>query len=257
MKPTYLSPCGRVELYQADALDVLPHIPAGTVDVIATDPPYSSGGFTRSDKNQDPVHKYQQHGNVKQWATFSGDNRDALSFAYWVDLWLRLSIQTMKRGGYCLTFTDWRQLPLMANQIQAAGLLWRGLVAWDKTQGSRAPHKGYFRHQCEYVVWSTLGPCLIAEHDGPFPGCIREPIRHKEKKHLTGKPLAVMAELLRCCPPGGLVLDMFAGSGTTGRAAIRGGHRFIGIERDPHYFEVMRSDLEAELQTQDNAGAAA
>lgn len=253
MNPTYQSECGRVVLYNADTLDVLPHLAPGTVDAIVTDPPYSSGGFTRSDKNADPLEKYQHHGNVKQWSTFSGDNRDALSFAYWCDLWLRQSINTLRRGGYCLTFTDWRKLPLMTNNIQAAGLVWRGLIAWDKTQGSRAPHKGYFRHQCEYVVWSTLGPCLKATHDGPYPGCIREPIRHSEKKHLTGKPISLMAELLRIVEPGGLVLDQFAGSGSTGRAAIRRGLRFIGIERDPHYFEVMRTDLLAELQDYDRS----
>lgn len=247
MTPTYQSDCGRVTLYNADALDVLPTIAPGTVDAVITDPPYSSGGFTRSDKNGDPTKKYQSNSNVKQWDSFSGDNRDALSFAYWCDLWMRLSVMTMKRGGYFLSFTDWRQLPLMTNQIQAAGLVWRGLIAWDKTEGSRAPHKGYFRHQCEYVVWSTLGPCFKATHDGPYAGCIRQPIKHKEKKHLTGKPIALLEQLTRAVPAGGLVADWFAGSGTTGRAAIRRGQRFIGCERDPLHYPVLEAELKAEL----------
>ena len=40
------------------------------------------------------------------------------------------------------------------------------------------------------------------------------------------------------CPPGGLVLDPFAGSGTTGVAAILGGHRAILIEREPEYCRI-------------------
>jgi site-specific DNA-methyltransferase (adenine-specific) len=39
-------------------------------------------------------------------------------------------------------------------------------------------------------------------------------------------------------PPGGIILDPFMGSGSTGKAALLEGFRFIGIERDPEYFEV-------------------
>lgn len=255
MNPTYVSPCGRVTLYNADALDVLSTLEPATVDALVTDPPYSSGGFTRSDKNADPSDKYVQHGSQKIWRSFSGDNRDALSFAYWCDLWLRLCCGTMKHGAYSLVFSDWRQLPLVTNVIQSAGLVWRGLIPWDKTEGSRAPHKGYFRHQCEYVVWSTLGPCPIATHDGPYPGCFRHPVRRTDKHHLTGKPTALMFDLMRCVTPGGAVLDPFAGSGTTGVAAVRKGLRFIGIERDEHYFGVMRDRIEAELSQETTAAA--
>lgn len=247
MNPTYQSKCGRVRLYLADALDVLPTIAAGSVDGLVTDPPYSSGGFTRSDKNADPHAKYVQHGTQKKWGSFSGDNRDALSMAYWCDLWMRQSIKTLRRGGYSLTFTDWRQLPLVTNVVQAAGLVWRGIIPWDKTEGSRAPHKGYFRHQCEYLVWSTLGPCLKAVGDGPYPGCFRHPVRQTDKHHMTGKPTDLMADLLRCLREGETVLDPFSGSGTTGVAAVRRGLRFIGIERDPHYFGVMVDRIKKEL----------
>jgi site-specific DNA-methyltransferase (adenine-specific) len=44
-------------------------------------------------------------------------------------------------------------------------------------------------------------------------------------------------------PPGGTVLDPFMGSGTTGIAAVLEGFRFIGIERDPEYFEIARARI--------------
>lgn len=57
--------------------------------------------------------------------------------------------------------------------------------------------------------------------------------------HPTVKPIAMMAWLCRLVtPPGGLVLDPFMGSGTTGIAAVREGFRFIGIERDPDYARI-------------------
>lgn len=57
--------------------------------------------------------------------------------------------------------------------------------------------------------------------------------------HPTVKPLALMHYLVRLVTrKGGLVLDPFMGSGTTGIAAIQEGMNFVGIERDPNYYEI-------------------
>ena len=59
--------------------------------------------------------------------------------------------------------------------------------------------------------------------------------------HPTVKPIALMRWLCRLItPPGGLVLDPFMGSGTTGCAAILEGFNFVGIEREPEYIEIAR-----------------
>jgi adenine-specific DNA-methyltransferase len=47
------------------------------------------------------------------------------------------------------------------------------------------------------------------------------------------------------CPPGGLVLDPFAGSGSTGEAAFLAGRRFVGIELDPKYHAAAAARLDA------------
>jgi site-specific DNA-methyltransferase (adenine-specific) len=57
--------------------------------------------------------------------------------------------------------------------------------------------------------------------------------------HPTVKPLALMRYLVRLVTrKGGIVLDPFMGSGTTGVAAIQEGMNFVGIEKDPHYYEI-------------------
>ena len=62
--------------------------------------------------------------------------------------------------------------------------------------------------------------------------------------HPTVKPIALMRWLARLVtPPSGIILDPFAGSGTTGVAAIREGFRFIGIEREPAYIEIARKRI--------------
>jgi len=66
--------------------------------------------------------------------------------------------------------------------------------------------------------------------------------------HPTVKPTDLMAYLCRLVtPPGGVVLDPFAGSGSTGKAAIREGFKFIGIEREAEYIAIARARIEAAL----------
>ena len=68
--------------------------------------------------------------------------------------------------------------------------------------------------------------------------------------HCTVKPLALMRWLCTLVtPPGGIVLDPFMGSGTTGVAALQSGFRFVGIERDPHYFDIASRRIAAARPT--------
>ena len=63
--------------------------------------------------------------------------------------------------------------------------------------------------------------------------------RGAENIHPTVKPTDLMRYLCRLVtPPGGLVFDPFMGSGSTGVAALREGFKFIGIEREPKYFDI-------------------
>jgi DNA modification methylase len=62
--------------------------------------------------------------------------------------------------------------------------------------------------------------------------------------HPTVKPIELMRWLVRLLtPPGGLILDPFAGSGSTGAAAVLEGARFLGIEREPEYVPIARARI--------------
>lgn len=68
--------------------------------------------------------------------------------------------------------------------------------------------------------------------------------RGEGNAHPTVKPTDLMAYLCRLVtPPGGVVLDPFMGSGSTGKAAVREGFNFIGIERDPEYFKIAKERI--------------
>ena len=264
-----------------ECLSILRAMPDGCVDALITDPPYSSGGQFRGDRMNTTGNKYVQSGTQLTRPDFGGDNRDQRSFAFWCVLWLTECQRVLKPGAPVMVFTDWRQLPTMTDIFQSGGFVWRGILPWNKTAGVR-PVLGRPRAQCEYVIWGSNGPMPLRAEIGVLPGFqeVKEnpdkdtvwedrmnlahhalegeegaavnlampshltiPVRQVDKYHQTGKPTALMTELARFCPPGGVILDPFAGSASTGAGALLMNRRFIGIERERRYVEIARERL--------------
>jgi site-specific DNA-methyltransferase (adenine-specific) len=239
LTPTFKTSMG--VLYQSPCEDVLPQLPADSADMLLTDPPYSSGGATRSDRNLSTSTKYQNFATARYYPEFSGDNRDQISYALWCSDWLRAALRVVRSGGVAVVWSDWRQVAATHLALQMGGWVLRGMCVWDKTEAAR-PQLGRFRNQCEYALWATKGH---APTEGQaLPGVFRKPVIAKEKRHVTGKPVGVVAGLLRICPAGGLVLDPFFGSGSTGMACESTGRRWIGVEQEPAYIDVARSWLQ-------------
>ena len=94
------------------------------------------------------------------------------------------------------------------------------------------------------MVSNTSGQ-HITRRDGGALGPVKN-------NHPTVKPIALMRWLCRLVtPPGGLILDPFAGSGTTGIAALAEGYRFIGVEREASYCAIARRRI-ADAEAQGN-----
>jgi site-specific DNA-methyltransferase (adenine-specific) len=231
-------------LHTDEAFSALRRLPPASVDAVITDPPYSSGGAFRGDRTRPATTKYVKHGVRAAGPDFGGDTRDQRGFLAWATLWLSECFRTTRPGGVACVFTDWRQLPVTSDALQAAGWTWRGIVVWDKTEAVM-PHPGRFRQQAEFVVWGSRGPMALDGQRLVLPGVFRHSSNWRRKRHIAGKPEGLMRDLVRICPPGGLVLDPFAGSGTTGVAALAEGRRFCGYELDEAIAEKARERLAA------------
>jgi site-specific DNA-methyltransferase (adenine-specific) len=223
-----------VELRHGDALSLLREVEDETVDLVLTDPPYSSGGMFRGDRAGMTTNaKYVQTGTIAERADFAGDSRDQRGFLAWASLWLAECWRATKVGGSCLVFTDWRQLPTMTDAVQAGGWIWRGVVVWDKGAAVR-PRAG-FSARAEYLVWGTRGPY---NEEVYLPGVIMAATpRGDERRHMTEKPIGLLEQLLAVCPAGGLILDPFVGSGSTLDAARNRGRHALGFELSVDHLE--------------------
>lgn len=223
-------------LYRADALAVLAELPTASVGALITDPPYSSGGMVRGDRMAATKLKYVQTGSSSHdLDDFTGDNRDQRAYAYWCALWLGEAMRVVTTGAPAVLFTDWRQLPSTTDAFQAGGWVWRGIVPWAKT--TYRPQSGRFAAQCEYAVWGSAGGMGIDYAQPSLPGFYQDS-SPREREHITQKPLGVMRDLVKIAQPDAVILDPFAGSGTTGVAALLEGRRFIGVEMTEYYAEV-------------------
>jgi site-specific DNA-methyltransferase (adenine-specific) len=84
------------------------------------------------------------------------------------------------------------------------------------------------------------------DHDDGKSGMNK--VKMRQNSHPTVKPTDLMAYLCRLVtPPGGVVLDPFMGSGSTGKAAIREGFQFIGCEMSPEYMDIARARIQHEV----------
>jgi site-specific DNA-methyltransferase (adenine-specific) len=107
-----------------------------------------------------------------------------------------------------------------------------GLGAFPVKQASSMPGRRTAEDMSEYKIDNDV--------TGRF-------VTLKQNIHPTVKPVDLMLYLIRMVTPkGGTTLDPFMGSGSSGKAAVRGGFDFIGIEREEEYFQIAEARIEYE-----------
>ena len=104
------------------------------------------------------------------------------------------------------------------------------------------------------MAWSNQAKAELKRGNLNFRNADGDTAKHnkvqmRKNTHPTVKPTELMRYLCRLVTPkGGIVLDPFMGSGSTGKAAILEGFHFVGIELDPEYFEIACARIEKAVQ---------
>jgi len=231
-------------IIHGDSLQVIRSFPDALFGGIISDPPYASGAADQNARQKSTAMKYSSAKANCTLPDFEGDAKNQRSWTRWMTEWLTEARRKTKEGAPICLFIDWRQLPNMTDALQWAGWLWRGILVWDKTNSR--PQRGRFRQQAEFIVWGSNGH-MSADRDAPvLPGVFRQAMPPFQKRiHQTEKPLEVMREIVKIVEPGGIILDPFAGAGTTVLAAKLESRPAVGIELSTHYAEAAVKRIEA------------
>ena len=213
----------QVTLYHGDCLDVLSEIERESVDVVLTDPPFFM-----------PATHYSSR---TQWQRSWGDT--SILAAFWSQC-LDAIVPTLRLTGHLVAFCDGSSYPVFYPETYRRFDALRSLV-WDKGRiGMGSP----YRNQHELLIAARWASSHRTDQRGVADVFKYPPVSSGNRLHPVDKPVALLCDLLRpIAPASALVLDPFAGGGSTLMAARESGMKAVGIETEERYCEVIAKRL--------------
>lgn len=249
---------GNFVLYNTDCLKLLEQLPENSIDMIFADPPYnlSNGGFTCYAGRAVSVNK-------GKWDESRGVEND---FKFHLD-WITACKKVLKPNGTIWISGTYHSIYQTGYALQLAGYHILNDVSWFKPNASPNLSCRYFTASHETLIWArkdkkgkhTFNYKWMKNRKWPedffkkektqmrsvwhIPESedvwvINTPKPHEKKygKHPTQKPIELLNRIiLASTKKGNVVLDPFAGSSTTGLAAIKFDCKFIGIDTKKEY----------------------
>ena len=241
-------------LHNLDAIEFLQYIPSNSVDCIWTDPPYllSNDGVTCSAGKRVKVNK-------GDWDKSQGIEKDHQFNLDWLSECYRILSPT---GTIWITGTVHIYLSVGMALLELGFRILNDII-WEKP--NPPPNLGCrcFTHSTETIFWAAKNSSkkdkytfnykeMKQENDGKQMKNvwnIKAPGKSEKKfgKHPTQKPIALVERCIKASTNiGDLVVDPFAGSGTTGVVCMRLERKFLINDRDENYIKIAKQRLDAE-----------
>ena len=229
---------GKGILYHADSLDVVKYLDAESIDCIVTDPPFALGMFSEGDA--------------------TGGSRLAASAGHMYDddphavldmldqIFMHLG-KALKPDGHAYVFFHMTRYEEMYQILRNHfGTVEETPLIWSKnTPGIGDPNLTWV-YSYEPCFWVNRGRHLVKPQ--AFNVLKFDTVPGVKKIHPTEKPAALLRHIISAsCLPGEVVLDPFAGSGSTLVGASQVGCRFIGVEREEKFWRLAAERIAEEL----------
>ena len=195
------------QVIHGDCVHVLRTIPDESIDAVITDPPYFVRYKDRSGR------------------TIANDSDPSSVLGAFADIY-----RTLKPDSFCVCFYGWNRVDAFFRAWRDAGFQPVGHLVWAKSYASSTRFLEA-RHEQAYL--------LAKGHPAkPLPPLADvQPWKYSgNRAHPTEKDVSILRPLVECfSPPGGIVCDPFAGSGSTLVAAALSGRHYLGIEIEKKY----------------------
>lgn len=228
---------GDARLVLGDCIEALGGV---AVDHIIGDPPYEDelhAAFGKKIDRNGGAH-LPRSVNMLQPIGFAGVNADRAHIA---------NACVQASAGWVILFTLAEGVRAWRDELQASGAKWDTTCFWIKPDASprfngQGPARGA---ECFVTCWAGTGYRRWngGGKRGIYTHCVNT---GRQGEHPTEKPVPLMQDIIAdFTRPGELICDPFAGSGTTGVACANLGRRFLGIERDPKWFDLACRRIEA------------
>lgn len=205
------------KMYCMDCMDGFKQIDDQSVDLIVTDPPYFL-----------PATHYQTR------TQFSRNFADLGILEHFFKGVFNEFARIIKPTGRIYIFCDGQSYPLFYYHLYHFCKNVRPLI-WDKKTSINAYS---WRHQHEIIIFAEMPDCKpVPSGDGDI--LKHSAVKVEERTHPAEKPVDLLKRLIdKSSSPGDLVLDPFAGSGSTILACILLGRNFIGFEKSVDYYKI-------------------
>ena len=215
-------------IIHGDSLTVLREMASESVDAIVTDPPYGINYHTKG-----------------TGASIKNDKSPFIWFLY-------DAFRVLKSGssgqGTIVCFTRWDVQQVFIDAMKLAGFQVKSEVIWDKVLHGMGDCKAQFAPTHENIIFAVKGKFSFPGHR-PNDLVRVSKLPSSQMIHPTEKPVGLLADLITAVTkPGDLILDPFAGSGSTLVAAKKTGRRFIGIELDDEYYGKAQRRIEEAVE---------
>jgi len=227
------------ELIVGDCLKIMAGFPDGYVDLVLTDPPWNISSDVVIYRSLSKPMKYHSKTDIVldfgPWDHFDCEG----AYLEFTRAWLREAARVLKMRGHLISFFDLNRSSYLIEFAHELRLEMRQHLFWLKTNPTPRARKVDFITALEHACWFTKGTRSGATFNyqlGQQTNYVRAAVPHNPRLHPTQKALEPLRTWIRyLTKPGDLVLDPFAGSGSTGIACILEGRNYVLIEKDETY----------------------
>lgn len=225
-----------IDLRNCDARDGLASLPDESVDMIFTDPPYRgiSGGNSIGKEGLGQYGRPTGMLAKNDGKYFKHNDIDVTDYA--AELY-----RVLRSPGHCYVMCNLVNLWRFQEVFTEVGFKVHNLLIWHKTNTN--PNR-WFMKNGEYILFLRKGPARAIYTPGEQTVRRVKAVTGSARTHPTEKPVELIEGYIRASAlPFQTVLDPFAGTGSTGVAAVKCGCQFIGFELDSEYYSVASRKL--------------